>query len=128
MIPINEYQQKVFNVLKDDILSAKVYDDVPKKTKLPIVILGDYVISSGLVKGDSYIITQSIDIYSEYEGKKEINDLVSKSIYSLSKLLNTDINKEWFISKVMINESNVGRAEDIYIANLKFDVEIEKNF
>lgn len=128
MIPINEYQQKVFNVLKDDILSAKIYDDVPKKTKLPIVILGDYVISSGLVKGDSYIITQSIDIYSEYEGKKEINDLVSKSIYSLSKLLNTDINKEWFISKVMINESNVGRAEDIYIANLKFDVEIEKNF
>lgn len=128
MIPINEYQQKVFNVLKNDILSAKVYDDVPKKTKLPIVILGDYAISSGLVKGDSYIITQSIDIYSEYEGKKEINDLVSKSIYSLSKLLNTDINKEWFISKVMINESNVGRSEDIYIANLKFDVEIEKNF
>lgn len=128
MIPINEYQQKVFNVLKKDISSAKVYDDVPKKTKLPIVILGDYVISNGLVKGDSYIITQSIDIYSEYEGKKEINNLVSQSIYSLSKLLNTDINKEWFISRVIINESNVGRSDDIYIANLKFDIEIEKNF
>ena len=128
MIPINEYQQKVFNILKDDILSAKVYDDVPKKTKLPIVVMGDYAISNGLVKNDSYIITQSIDIYSEYEGKKEINDLVSRSIHSLSKLLNSNINNKWLINSVVIGESTVGRADDIYIANLKFDIEIEREF
>lgn len=128
MVPINEYQQKVFNILKEDILKAKVYDDVPKKSKLPIVVLGDYGLSNGLTKGYGYVISQNIDIYSEYEGKKEINNLVSQVVSSLAKLLNTDINKDWCIISVVIGESTIGRAEDIYIANLKFDIEIEEMY
>lgn len=128
MLPINEYQQKIFTTLKNNISKAKVYDDVPKKTKLPIIIVGDYGLSNGLVKKGSYIITQSIDIYSEYEGKKEINTLVAEVINLLEGLFNVNISEEWCITGVSIGESSVGRSEDIYIANLKFDFEIEENF
>lgn len=128
MIPLNEYQQKLYDLVKEGLKPINVYDDVPKNAKLPLVILGDYVISNGFTKCTNYKINQSIDIYSNYEGKKQINELVSKAISSASLIFNTDINEDWYVSSLVLLESNVSRLEEFYAANLKFEIEIERKY
>lgn len=126
MIPLNDYQQKIFNVLKENMKDIKVYDDVPKSAKLPLIVVGDYMLSNGLIKSNSYKIVQAIDIYSKYEGKKEINELVSQAVCSIAKVFNKDINTEWCVTSLVLLESEIARVEDIYVANLKFEIEIEE--
>lgn len=128
MIPLNEYQEKIYSLIKEGLKGVKVYDDVPKNAKLPLVILGDYILSNGLTKMTSYKITQSIDIYSNYEGKKEINELVSKTINTTSLIFNTDINEDWYVCSLVLLESNISRLEEFYAANLKFEIEIERKY
>lgn len=128
MIPLNEYQQIIFNLLKKKITDVKVYDDVPKNAKLPLIILGDYILSNGLTKMTSYKINQSIEIYSNYEGKKQINELVSQIISAISEIFNTDINEDWYVCSLVLLESNVSRLEEFYSANLKFEIEVEKKY
>lgn len=128
MIPLNDYQQIMFDTLKANLKDVKVYDDVPKNAKLPLVILGDYIISNGLTKMTSYKITQSIDIYSNYEGKKQINNLVSQAISGASLIFNTDINNDWYVTSLVLLESNVNRLDEFYSANLKFEIELERKY
>ena len=125
MIPINDYQKLLYSTLQEEF-TTKIFDDVPKNTKLPVVILGDYIISSGISKSKGYSITQNIDIYSEYEGKKEINDYVSRCIESVSKIFNQEIIDNWEVSSLRLSDSTISRVEDIYVANMKFEIVLEQ--
>ena len=89
MIPINDYQKTLYAKLKET--EYKVFDEVPVDEALPLVTLGEYSFSSGSVKNECYIFNQDIDIYSEYEGKKEINTMVSVIIEKLESLVNENI-------------------------------------
>lgn len=124
MIPINDYQKKIYEALSST--GYKVFDEVPVDEELPLIAISDYTLSDGVVKSESYTISQAINIYSEYEGKKEINEMVSVTLDKLKSLVNEDITGTFFIADVRLLESSVSRNEEsFYMANLNIQFELE---
>lgn len=124
MIPINDYQKKIYQTLSST--GYKVFDEVPIDEELPLVTIGDYTLSDGVVKSESYTISQIINIYSDYEGKKEINQMVSVTLDKLKSLVNTDITDTFFIADTRLLESPISRNEEgFYMANLNIQFELE---
>ena len=52
MIPINELQAKIYQSLSE--LEIKVYDEVPQEASMPLITIGDYILSSYEFKGEGY--------------------------------------------------------------------------
>lgn len=124
MIPINDYQKKIYQTLSST--GYKVFDEVPMDEELPLIEIGDYTLSDGVVKSESYMISQTINIYSDYEGKKEINQMVSVTLDKLKSLVNTDITDTFFIADIRLLESPISRNEEgFYMANLNIQFELE---
>lgn len=124
MIPLNEYQKKIYEALSST--GYKVFDEVPVDEELPLIAISDYTLSDGVVKSESYTISQTINIYSEYEGKKEINEMVSVTLDKLKSLVNEDITGTFFIADIRLLESSVSRNEEsFYMANLNIQFELE---
>ena len=84
----------------------------------------DYVLSSLEYKGRGFSFSWTINIYTEYEGKKQVNELVSKTIESLYNLIGKNLNEVYSIDEVMLNEANINRLEGFYVANLSIRIEI----
>ena len=122
MIPINELQSKIYQALNS--LDIKVYDEVPLNAAMPLVSIGDYSLSSMEYKNNGFIFLWTINIYTEYEGKKQVNELVSESIEYLYELKNQVLNQDYCIDDVMLNEANINRIEGFYVANLSIRIEI----
>ena len=122
MIPINELQSKIYQALNS--LDIKVYDEVPLNSAMPLVSIGDYNLSSMEYKNNGFIFSWTINIYTEYEGKKQVNELVSESIEYLYELKNQVLNQDYYIDDVMLNEANINRIEGFYVANLSIRIEI----
>ena len=122
MIPINELQSKIYQALNS--LDIKVYDEVPLNSAMPLVSIGDYNLSSMEYKNNGFIFLWTINIYTEYEGKKQVNELVSESIEYLYELKNQVLNQDYCIDDVMLNEANINRIEGFYVANLNIRIEI----
>nr|DAE54167.1 MAG TPA: hypothetical protein [Caudoviricetes sp.] len=124
MIPINDYQKKIYEALSST--GYKVFDEVPVDEELPLIAISDYTLSDGVVKSESYTISQTINIYSEYEGKKEINEMVSVTLDKLKSLVNVNITDTFFIADIRLLESSVSRNEEsFYMANLNIQFELE---
>ena len=123
LLPINEYQRKLYEKIKE--IGYKVFDEVPADEELPLVTISDYTLEEGSTKNDDYIFTQKIDIYSLYEGKKQVNEMASNVIAKVKEVANTDLNKNYFVDYVKLDESNVTRLEDgLYVASLSFKINI----
>ena len=123
LLPINEYQRKLYEKIKE--IGYKVFDEVPADEELPLVTISDYTLEEGSTKNDDYIFTQKIDIYSLYEGNKQVNEMASNVIAKVKEVANTDLNKNYFIDYVKLDESNVTRLEDgLYVASLSFKINI----
>lgn len=122
MIPINELQAKIYQCLSD--LDIKVYDEVPLNSAMPLISIGDYIISSMEYKGEGYSFNWTLSIYTEYEGKKEVNQLVSKTIECMYELIGIDLNNNFCIDDVLLNEATVSRNEGYYVANLSIRIDI----
>ena len=125
MLPINDYQKLLYLALKKT--GYKVFDEVPIDETLPLITISDYVLSEGDMKSDGYIIQQQIDLYSQYEGKKQVNEMVASVLKEVKDICDTGINKSYFIGFVTLLESEVSRMEDgLYVANLKFEIHLEE--
>ena len=125
MIPLNNYQRTLYEILNKT--NYKVFDEVPRDEEPPLVTISDYTISDGAYKNKGYIINQKIDIYSCYEGKKEINTMVSTVLKELKTALNLSVDDTFFIADIKRLESSVIRMEDgLYIANLNINFELEE--
>ena len=125
MIPLNNYQKTLYQMLSKT--NYKVYDEVPKDEEPPLISISDYTIADGAYKNRGYIINQKIDIYSLYEGKKEINTMVSTVLKELKTALNLSVDDTFFIADIKLLESSVIRMEDgLYIANLNINFELEE--
>lgn len=122
MIPINELQAKIYQCLSD--LDIKVYDEVPLNSPMPLISIGDYNLYSMEYKGEGYIFEWTINIYTEYEGKKQVNELVSKAINKLYELSESNLNEFYSIDDVILNNTNINRLEGFYVANISIKVEI----
>ena len=122
MIPINELQTKIYQALQG--VGVKVYDEVQEGATMPLISIGDYILSSLEYKGRGFSFSWTINIYTEYEGKKQVNKLVSKTIESLYNLIGKNLNEAYSIDEVMLNEANINRLEGFYVANLSIRIEI----
>ena len=122
MIPINSLQAKIYQALQN--VGIKVYDEVQEEAKMPLISIGDYVLSSLEFKDDGFSFNWTINIYTEYEGKKQVNELVSKTIECLYNLIGEDLNDAYSIDEVILNEANINRLEGFYVANLSIRIEI----
>ena len=125
MLPINDYQKLLYLALKKT--GYKVFDEVPIDETLPLITISDYVLSEGDMKSDGYIIQQQIDLYSQYEGKKQVNEMVASVLKEVKNICDTGINESYFVGFVTLLESEISRMEDgLYIANLKFEIHLEE--
>ena len=125
MLPINDYQKLLYLALKKT--GYKVFDEVPIDETLPLITISDYVLSEGDMKSDGYIIQQQIDLYSQYEGKKQVNEMVASVLKEVKNICDIKINDSYFIGYVTLLESQVLRMEDgLYVANLKFEIHLEE--
>lgn len=125
MLPVNDYQKVLYEALKKT--NYKVFDEVPADEDLPLMMISDYTLDEGNTKLPGYKIVQSIDLYSQYNGKKEINTMVALALEEAMKLENAMINDNYCISWVRLNESVVQRMEDgLYVAYLKIQFELEE--
>ena len=122
MIPINDIQSKIYQALNS--LDIKVYDEVPLNAAMPLISIGDYNLASMEYKDSGFIFLWTINIYTEYEGKKQVNELVSETIESLCELKKQVLNEDYSIDDVMLNEANINRIEGFYVANLSIRIEI----
>ena len=122
MIPINSLQAKIYQALQN--VGIKVYDEVQEGVTMPLISIGDYVLSSLEFKDNGFSFLWTINIYTEYEGKKQVNELVSKTIECLYELIEEDLSDIYSIDEVILNEANVNRLEGFYVANLSMRIEI----
>ena len=125
MLPINDYQKLLYLALKKT--GYKVFDEVPIDETLPLITISDYVLSEGDMKSNGYKIQQQIDLYSQYEGKKQVNEMVTSVLKEVKNICDTGINESYFVGFVTLLESEVSRMEDgLYVANLKFEIHLEE--
>ena len=125
MLPINDYQKLLYSALKKT--GYKVFDEVPIDETLPLITISDYVLSEGDMKSDGYIIQQQIDLYSQYEGKKQVNEMVASVLKEVKNICDTGINDSYFVGFVILLESEISRVEDgLYVASLKFEIHLEE--
>ena len=122
MIPINSLQAKIYQALQN--VGIKVYDEVQEGATMPLISIGDYNLSSLEFKDSGFSFNWTINIYTEYEGKKQVNELVSKTIECLYELIGEDLSDIYSIDEVMLNEANINRLEGFYVANLSVRIEI----
>ena len=119
MIPINELQTKIYQALQG--VGIKVYDEVQEGATMPLISIGDYILSSLEFKGRGFSFSWTINIYTEYEGKKEVNNLLSKTLGILKGLDSSSIDN-FYIDSVWLDNANIFRNEGYYVAdiNMKF--------
>ena len=122
MIPINDLQAKIYQALQN--VGIKVYDEVQEGAIMPLISIGDYVLSSLEFKDNGFSFNWTINIYTEYEGKKQVNKLVSKTIECLYELTGEGLSDIYSIDEIILNEANVNRLEGFYVANLSIRIEI----
>ena len=122
MIPINSLQAKIYQALQN--VGIKVYDEVLEGASMPLISIGDYLLSSLEFKGNGFSFLWTINIYTEYEGKKQVNELVSETVKYMYELIGEDLSDIYSINEVMLNEANVSRLEGFYVANLSMKIEI----
>ena len=122
MIPINSLQAKIYQALQN--VGIKVYDEVQEGATMPLISIGDYIMSSLEFKDSGFSFNWTINIYTEYEGKKQVNELVNKTIECMYELIGEDLSDTYSIDEVMINEANITRLEGFYVANLSMRIEI----
>ena len=122
MIPINKLQAKMYQCLSD--LDIKVYDEVPLNESMPLIGIGDYNLTSMEYKGEGYVFEWTINIYTEYEGKKQVNERVSKTINKLYELQGAILNGFYSVDDVILSNASISRLEGFYLANITIKIEI----
>ena len=120
MIPINNLQSVIYKALNDN-LDIAVYDEVLESAIMPLLTIGDYTLSEYNTKYEGYKFNWKLSIYTEYEGKKEVNNLLSKTLMILKGLDSSSIDN-FYIDSVWLDNANIFRNEGYYVAdiNIKF--------
>ena len=120
MIPINNLQSVIYKALNDN-LGIAIYDEVLESAIMPLLAIGDYTLSEYNTKYEGYEFNWKFSIYTEYEGKKEVNNLLSKTLMILKELDSSSIDN-FYIDSVWLDNANIFRNEGYYVAdiNIKF--------
>jgi len=83
-IPLDDLQKALYELLSSK-QSTAVYDDVPEDASFPCITFGSFTAKqNGSKDTDINDVTLQIDIWSEYQGKAEINGIVNDVCMVLS--------------------------------------------
>lgn len=75
-LPNNALQKALIKLLKEKMQGVSVYDFVPIEATPPYITLGSIVVTDQSTKTeDNYKVDMQINIWSEYEGRYEINHI-----------------------------------------------------
>lgn len=122
MIPINELQARIYQALSE--LDINVYDEVPEEAQIPLIAIGDYNLSTIDCKGYGFSFVWNLNIYTDYEGKKEVNELVSEVVGCMYGLSDTNLIEDYSINDVILETASISRNEGYYVANLSMQIDI----
>lgn len=89
--PLIALQKAIYKMLTPPVYEdgAPVYDNVPKGAKLPYITFGDFTCKPDGTKDlNIYSVTMTLNIWSEYSGKKQVNEIAEDvtTILTLSRL------------------------------------------
>lgn len=75
-IPLVAFQTALYSLLKSYGQTVPVYDDVPANANLPFITLGGFTSKQvGSKTTNCWDISQQIHLWSDYHGKKEVNQM-----------------------------------------------------
>lgn len=75
-IPLVAFQAAMYGLLTDHGQEVPVYDDVPAEAVAPYITFGGFTCKQNGAKSlSSWDISQQIHIWSDYQGKKEVNSI-----------------------------------------------------
>lgn len=82
-------QYSIVNRLKNDTSvtdRARIYDAVSEETPMPYIAVGeDTSVPDGTKTYDAEEITHTLHVYSTYNGKKEVKEIMNLALESITK-------------------------------------------
>ena len=124
MINLSSYQKAIYEELVK--LGYSVYDEVPEDTKFPYIVIGDIDFSEGQNNfNDLLDINLNILVWSLWEGKKEVNDILSNIINAFANLKEKKINNQ-SLYNFNLGSSSIKRLEGVYNGNLNLGFSIKQ--
>ena len=118
---INNIHKKLYEAIS---LKYSVVDVVEENIKLPFVRMAEYECDTEtdkLSKNKSYNITQELHIWSDYQGKKEVNE-ITEDIIEIVENLDLGYNT---ICNYCLNKS-INDLDGYKQGVLLFDIKVEK--
>lgn len=90
-IPLNVLTKELYELLTAN-LTVPVYDDVPYDAVLPYITFGLFTCkTAGTKVNDITDVTINIDVWSDYQGKKEVNEIANNINNFLNQLDSTTV-------------------------------------
>ena len=125
MINLSSYQKAIYEELVK--LGYSVYDEVPEDAKFPYIVIGDIDFSEGQNNfNDLLDINLNILVWSLWEGKKEVNDILS-NIINIFTNLNEKRLEDQSLHNFSFGNSSIKRLDGgIYNGNLALNFSVKE--
>ena len=125
MINLSSYQKAIYEELVK--LGYNVYDEVSEEAKFPYIVIGDIDFSEGQNNfNDLLDINLNILVWSLWEGKKEVNDILSNIINAFTSLYEKKIEGQ-SLHNFSFGNSSIKRLDGgIYNGNLALNFSVKE--
>ena len=125
MINLSSYQMAIYEELTK--LGYSVYDEVTEGAKFPYIVIGDIDFSEGQNNfNDLLDINLNILVWSLWEGKKEVNDILSNIINIFTNLHEKRLENQ-SLHNFSFGNSSIKRLDGgIYNGNLALNFSVKE--
>ena len=124
MVNLSSYQKAIYEELVK--LGYNVYDEVSEEAKFPYIVIGDIDFSEGQNNfNDLLDINLNILVWSLWEGKKEVNDILSNIINAFIDLKEKEIGNQ-SLYNFNLGSSSIKRLDGVYNGNLNLGFSIKE--
>jgi hypothetical protein len=125
MINLSNYQKAIYEELVK--LGYNVYDEVSEEAKFPYIVIGDIDFSEGQNNfNDLLDINLNILVWSLWEGKKEVNDILSNIINIFTNLHEKRLESQ-SLHNFSFGNSSIKRLDGgIYNGNLALNFSVKE--
>ena len=125
MISLSSYQKAIYEELVK--LGYSVYDEVSEDAKFPYIVIGDIDFSEGQNNfNDLLDINLNILVWSLWEGKKEVNDILSNIINAFTNLYEKRLENQ-SLYNFSFGNSSIKRVDGgVYNGNLALNFSVKE--
>ena len=125
MINLSSYQKAIYEELVK--LGYNVYDEVSEEAKFPYIVIGDIDFSEGQNNfNDLLDINLNILVWSLWEGKKEVNDILSNIINAFTNSYEKRLENQ-SLHNFSFGNSSIKRLDGgLYNGNLALNFSIKE--